>query len=36
MMVRDTLLSEDQERRLLDRILSEEDYDAGDVSVRRV
>ncbi len=34
MMVRDTVLSEEQERKLLDRILNEEDYERGDVSVR--
>ncbi len=33
MMVRDTVLSEEQERKLLDRILNEEDYERGDVSV---
>ncbi|XP_064387985.1 uncharacterized protein LOC135336189 isoform X2 [Halichondria panicea] len=30
MMVRDTVLSEEQERKLLDRILNEEDYERGD------
>ena len=33
MMVRDTVLSEEQEQKLLDRILKEEDYERGDVSV---
>ncbi len=33
MMVRDTVLSEEQERKLLDRILNEEDYERGDESV---
>ncbi len=32
-MVRDTVLSEEQEWKLLDRILNEEDYERGDVSV---
>ena len=33
MMVLDTVLSEEQERKLLDRILNEENYERGDASV---